>query len=293
MTCAPITSLATDARGMKALCAFWDEMADFSAGEMDAALRHLMEWFACEVGADNVIWLGAIRVLRGPEVKADPFSGWRLRVRRTLVPDSEAYQKVIAAYYSNEHYGKLTSSYYQPHEIERSKVHGGITGHVMMARAGKFRIYLLRDGWIDFAKFQKSEHYQLYYLDQDVTDRMWIGFPLNADTESIFLVDQVKLGRRSRQFTQREAILAALAVRGLREFHRRTLLYHGLLQGEKPLSALERQILQGLLTSRTEKEIAEATGQKLSTMHKYVTSIYTQFRVQGRAALMALWLGSK
>ncbi len=277
---------------MQALCTLWDEMAGFPAGEMDAALRHLMEWFAREVGADNVIWLGAVRVLREAQAKGDPFSGWRLRVRRTLVPDSEAYQKVIAAYYSNEHYGKLTSSYYQAHKGQQSNVHGGITGHVMMARAGKFRIYLLRDGWINFAEFQKSEHYQLYYRDQGVTDRMWIGFPLNADTESIFLVDRVRAGRRAQRFTKREAALAGLAVRGLREFHRRTLLYHGLLLGEKPFGSLERQIIQGLLTSRTEKEIAAATGQKLSTMHKYVTSIYTQFRVQGRAALMALWLGS-
>ena len=66
-----------------------------------------------------------------------------------------------------------------------------------------------------------------------------------------------------------------------------------LLMADKLLSPTERRVLQGLLTGLTEKEIAVATGQKITTLHKYVKSLYAIFGVKSRAALLALWLGDK
>lgn len=58
-----------------------------------------------------------------------------------------------------------------------------------------------------------------------------------------------------------------------------------------PLTPVERQVLQSLLTGLSEKAIASAQSQSYHTTHEYVTSIYRKFGVNNRAALMALWLG--
>jgi DNA-binding CsgD family transcriptional regulator len=275
------------------LFALWQTLTGFPAGETDAALGELMHWIARRIDADNVIWIGAVRVLRGPAAKTDPFLGWRLRARRPLHPDSKAYREQLARYYLSEHYGKRTSTFYARSHEEKKDAHIGMTGHASLAGAGRFRVHRLRDGWIDFDAFRRTPHYRIYYRDAGIVDRMTIGFPVSADTESFLLIDRWRRtqGPHRRPFTQRDAAVAGAAVQGAPELHRRILLTHGLFVGDKPLSPTERQILQRLLTGQTEKEIAHATGQKPATLHKYVTSLYAQFGVKSRAALMALWLG--
>jgi DNA-binding CsgD family transcriptional regulator len=53
-----------------------------------------------------------------------------------------------------------------------------------------------------------------------------------------------------------------------------------------------RRIVGKLLTGLSEKEIAASLNQSVSTTHKHITTIYARFGVNGRAALMALWLGA-
>lgn len=279
---------------METVHTLWDELAGIPAWEMDAALRRLMEALARQVDADDVLWLGAIRILRGAVAEKDPFLGWRLRIRRTLLPDSEHYRKLVASYLQNEHYGKLTASYYQRRGAQQIEPHIGMASRALVEGAGKFRAHRMRDGWIDFPAFRRSMHYQLYYRDMGIADRIWVAVPLGDGAESVFLLDrhQSEGGSRNR-FIKREADLAATALRGIPEFHRRLFLYNGLQAGDKPLSPMERQIICGLLTGKTEKEIAETTGQKPQTLHKYVTSLYSRFEVRSRAGLMALWLNGR
>lgn len=278
---------------MDSLFRLWDALAAHPAGEMDEALKFLMRWIAEKIGADNVVWIGALRVLKGAEAKGDPFLGWRLRGRRPLRPDPSSYQKQLGSYYLSEHYGKLTPTYYSRSHEDRKDAHVGMTSRAAMAGAGKFRVHRMRDGWIDFRAFEKTLHYELYYRDPGIEDRIWIGFPINPNSESFFLIDRFRgRGRKARlHFSMEEAMLAAAAVRGIPEFHRRLFLSNGLMVGDKPLSPTERHILQGLLGGRPEKEIAEAMGQKLATTHTHVKKLYTVFGVKSRAALMALWLG--
>ncbi len=281
---------AADAASLYAL---WQRMAKFPASEWDAGLQCLMEWIAETIGADNVIWIGAIRVMRGPKAADDPFLGWRLRVRRPLRPDPEPYRSQLSAYYTKDHYGKLTPTFYdRSHELKK-EAHVGLTSRASMAGAGKFRVHRLRDGWIDFSAFRRSLHYRLYYEEAGIRDRIWVGFPVTEDRESFFLIDRFQPpGERLRPtFTLRQAALAGDAARGLPEFHRRLFLSSGLMTSDKPMTPTEQEILRGLLTSRSEKEIATALGQKPATLHKYVTALYQRFGVKGRAALMALWLG--
>ncbi len=265
----------------------WDELGTLPAEGVDRGLIHLMEWIVKHIGASNVAWLGALRVLRGAGAKGDPFSGWRFRIRRVLRPNTKSYAKVLAAYYDTEHRGKGAVVANPKKQVrEQAMFHSGMAGRKMMSLAGAFRVVLLRDGWIDFEAFRKTGHYELYYRQQGLTDKAAIGFPLNADAESIFLIDRTR-GR----FTERHQALLQMALRGIREFHRRLFLDHGLLAGGTPLTPLQRRIVQGLLSGLTEKEIALATGQKMKTMHSYVTGLYARFGVKGRAALSALWLG--
>src|SRR5271156_6341727 len=96
-----------------AIFELWQQLARFPASQTDAALTHLQEWIAKEIDADNVVWVGGVRILRGAAAKADPFLGWRLRARVALRPDPPPYREQFAEYYTSEHYGKLTPTYYR------------------------------------------------------------------------------------------------------------------------------------------------------------------------------------
>jgi len=145
-----------------------------------------------------------------------------------------------------------------------------------VAGAGRFRVHRIRDGWIDFAAFRRTAHYQLHYRDAGICDRILIGFPVGRRHKSFFLIDRFQKpgAPRRRRFSLREATLAGQAVRGVPELHRRMFLGCGLLAGDKLLSLMEQRILRGLLGCLSEKAVAAATGQKPATLHKYVTTLY-------------------
>ena len=88
--------------------------------------------------------------------------------------------------------------------------------------------------------FRKTGQDDLYCRQQGLTDKAGVGVPLNADAESIFLIDRTR-GR----FTERHKALLQMALRGIRESHRRLFLGHGLLTGGTPLTPLQRRIMQG------------------------------------------------
>jgi DNA-binding CsgD family transcriptional regulator len=268
----------------------WQRLAAFPASRTDAALLHLQEWIAEHIGADNVIWIGTSRALSGKPAEADAFLGWRLRDRVALHPDPEPYRKQLSQYFDKEHYGKLSPTYYERSHEAQKEDHVGMDSRASMAGAGHFRTFRIRH-YIDFAAFKKTSHYKRYYLHGGVHDRIGVGFPVGPDHESFFLIDRWQ-GKNRRLFSLREETLAGTAVRGAPELHRRLLLGNGLLMGDKLLSPVERKILQGLLAGLTEKDIAHSVGQKLSTVHKYVTELYPRFGVTSRPALMALWLGA-
>jgi DNA-binding CsgD family transcriptional regulator len=277
---------------MEEIHVLWDELSAFSPSRIDDALAHLMGWFQQHLDVDNVLWLGSLRMLDEEVATNDPLLGWRLRARRVLLPDTEEYLKLVASYFGSAHYGKLTSSYYGGKHGPDTDVHVGTTSRTLVAEAGKFRAHRMRDGWIDYAKFRRTDHYRLYYTELNISDRIWVVFPLNAHTESVFLLDRHHRGSGSRKnFTDADTALAATALRGLREFHRRLLLGHGVLRGVKALSPLKVKILAQLLSGRPEKEIAVTLGQKPLTLRKTIAGIYAEFGVKTRLELLALWLG--
>jgi DNA-binding CsgD family transcriptional regulator len=269
-----------------------EQLAGFPASGARRALRHLMKWLSCEIDADNIIWIAAIRVLDGSQAKNDPFFGWRLRERYPLHPDPKPYQQVLAQYYQPEHYGKLTPTY-RSRSHEPKIDHVGMTGRASLAGAGHFRVHRLRDkDWLDFNALRRTEHYRLYFELPGIIDRILVGVPVSSACESFVMIHRHRAqdGSRRKLFTRREAQLAGEIMRGVPELHRRLFLGNGLLTGDKPLSPTERRILNGLLDGLTEKEIASAIGQRFATTHKYVKSLYVRYGVTSRASLMALWL---
>jgi DNA-binding CsgD family transcriptional regulator len=277
---------------MQLIYGLWDELSAFPAGCADEALIHLMRWFQKHLDVDNVIWLGSLLMLDEMAARNDPLLGWRLRVRRSFILERESYQKLVASYFANEHYGRLTPAFYRKGNRPDADVHVGMASRAVVRGAGTFRVHRMRDGWIDYGKFRKTEHYRLYYEEPEIADRIWLIFPVSPTVESIILLDRYKSGKRAHpHFTKEEAGIAGTALRGAREFHRRLLLQHGVYKSVKPLTPLKTRVLQGLLSGKPEKEIAASLGQKPMTMRKYVKELYVEFGVRTRPELMSLWLG--
>lgn len=266
-------ALKTTAR-MEAVYALWDNLGQFPADSTDAALEQLFQGLKVLLKADNVKWVAAVRMFKDATAGSDSMRGWRLQAKSDLVPDTEDYEKMIRCMFERG-------------DPADSDFHVGHATIGIIERMGKFQAHRMRDGWIPYEEFAATEHYRIHYTGLGITDRMWLSIPLNADAESVFMLDRTG---SSPHFSLQEAKLAATILRGIRSFHRRLFLDRGLLIGDKPLSPVTRRILQKLLTGMSEKEIAASMGQTVSTTHKYVKTVYARFGVNGRAALMTLWL---
>jgi DNA-binding CsgD family transcriptional regulator len=247
----------------------WDELADFGSDATNEALMHCMHTICGWIGAQNAFWIGAVRIAAKNEMDSDPASGWRIgRV-----------EPLNAEFVNLE---RLQTSRQPPHAFDP-----GDAAPAVISGAGQFRIYSLGTGVADLEAFQKTEHYDRFYRQPGVSDRIWVVFPINVDAESYFVFDTHEEGRR---FGKNELYMAAEALRGIKWFHRQQLLAHGLGISDAPLTQAERRILAGLLSGASEKIIAHQLNLTQGTVHQYVTNVYRKFGVRGRAEFMALWL---
>lgn len=244
----------------------WDELADFDVARHDDALEQLLGTLCGLVDAQNASWFATVRLPgTGPD---DVLNGWRPRIYRFL----HSSQRLDAAV------RQLTAL------IERHEVDVSVARRV--TDAGALRVSRLADvvpeDWFG------SEYYSRFYVKLGFSDAIVAGCPVNADTEVHFGLLRA-MGKPRFTAADRDTVFATL--RSLRWFHRQYLLSHGLLVATTPLTLVEREVLQGLLSGRTEKEIAAAQERGAHTTHEYVKTIYRKFGVTSRAALMALWLG--
>lgn len=246
--------------------ALWDDLADFDAARVDAALDHLLASLCELVAAQNAMWFGAVRM--ADIMPGDPVHGWRPHTIRHLHPSRP----------------RETVAKEQARNLEQGSV--DITTIRNAALAGTFRanrlIDLVPESWFD------SEYYQLCYRDVGYEDAIWAGFPINEDVEVYFGILR-DIGHPRFSAAERDTV--AYALRGLKWFHRRQVLGHGLLAASSPLTPTERSVLQSLLTGQSEKQIAAAMGKSYHTTHEHVSSLFRKFDVKNRAGLMALWLG--
>lgn len=269
------------------ICKLWDELAVLCPQHIDEALRHCMSVICDMAGADDACWFGMVRVSdtckpakgrpiaakyewRERPIKAnDPTMGWRIGALARMTPlDPEAER----ARYK---------------EIQQLDDKEGDTNRTFLAEAGQFRVYSLHDGTIDLAAFQKTEHYDFFYRQSRISDRLWIVFPVTANTESCFVFD---ICGRDERFSADAIGAATQCLRGIKWFHHQALLSHGLGISEASLTPVERRVASLLLTGATEKEIAERMSVKPGSVHQYCVDIYQKYGVRGRLEFMALWL---
>jgi DNA-binding CsgD family transcriptional regulator len=59
---------------------------------------------------------------------------------------------------------------------------------------------------------------------------------------------------------------------------------------QEPLTPMQREVLQLLLSDKTEKEIAGELGQSFHATHTDVKDIFRKYNVKSRTGLMAVWL---
>lgn len=246
--------------------ALWDDLADFEAARIDAALIHLMQTVCGLVNARHAYWMGGIRI--DQDAHKDALLGWR--------PAAVHHMKEFPAYRDAYHDGLR--------DIDSSIVSECSLNHVL--KAGKFRASLMKEH-VSPAYFE-SEEYDRLYRRCSVTDTIFVVFPINRDAESYFCF--MRVGQR-KPFTKEDRDLAAFALRGIKWFHRQLMLSHGLLIAQQPLTAAERRVLNLLLSAQPEKRIAQELGLSPATTHTYVTGIYRKFGINSRAGLAALWLG--
>ncbi len=246
----------------------WDELAEFPATETHKACAHLMRTLSCWIDGDRPAWLGVVRLLSGRTAMKDSLRGWRqgaLFFIDPLTPEERAL--------SLEAHTRTTGF--------------GMTTEALAATCGTFRAHRMRDGFVDFKAFEKTEHYQRFYKNIGVCDRIWIGMPVTSQAESFFLIDRRK---RSKRFTPAQLKLAAYTLRGVRWFHRRRMLEHWLGVAQKPLTPQERRILRELLTGKVVKQIAADIGLSTHTTGDHIKGIFKKFGVNSRTELMAIWL---
>jgi len=246
--------------------ALWDQLADFSVGDGDAALTHLLSALRTMFSARNVLW-GVLVRLPSPK-RNDPLLGWRPRLVRVLDPIPAVAASV------QKQYDTLWSD-----KVDLSQI-------LSMSGDEPFRVRLLFEAlppeWFE------GEHYRRHYLDVGYADSVSARIALNDDVRvRLFIFRDAQAPRFSAQDAQR----LGFVMRALRWFYRQQLLGHGLLIANAPLTPAERRVLLALLEGDTEKHIAQKLNQSPNTTHFHVKSIYAKFGVRNRATLTALWLG--
>lgn len=239
--------------------ALWDALADFDVSEFKAASTHLMAVLAGRFGLLNVTWAGAVRLTTGERSQSDDvMRRWRVAAAQSLRPHIPPPHRI-----------------YDLPESDPSM-------DIPLRDLGCFRNYTF--GHELPAEWFESPFFQQHYGDHGIRDATFVGFPINADCESHF-------GFWADRVLEDEAIaFIAYALRGIKWFHRRMMLSHGLMLASSPLTPAEHRVTQLLLTDASEKYIADQLGLAESTTHQHVVTIYRKFGVRSRVGLMSLWL---
>lgn len=239
------------------------------------------------IDADDANWYGLLRLTEnghatnGKRLTAkydfttqapsahDPMGGWRIGVMVRL----------------NELCAEAERKRYKAWQAIEDKA--GETSRAIASMSGQFRAHTLLGGLVDMAQFQQTEHYDFFYRQRDIADRLWVVFPVTGNSESCFVFDKHGQGR---QFEINQVRTAKQCMRGIKWFHRHALLSHGLGICTASLTPKERDVLSQLLTGDSEKEIARKFNITPGSAHQYCVSIYQKFGIHGRLELMALWL---
>jgi DNA-binding CsgD family transcriptional regulator len=145
-----------------------------------------------------------------------------------------------------------------------------------------------REEFFDDCQWQRIPFVQSVIRALDIGPSIYAASRLQVPNRGMFLSLHRPWNDRCR-FESRDLERVNLL---LELVHRMASLF--CCKGPEPhLSPRLRQTLQGLLAGWSEKEIAHDLGLSSSTVHHYVTEIYSLFRVHSARELMVLLLGPK
>jgi DNA-binding CsgD family transcriptional regulator len=250
----------------EAVARLWHELAAFPASRIDAALAHCLRELTKLLGATNGLWVGVVREDEYPP--DDELAGWRPRATGYLHFSAEREQRVTALL-RDQRAGRV-----DPQTIS------------MVARSGTTRA-CLRSELVPDDVWRKSRLYNEVLHPLGVEDRLMGSHVIDARHESYMALDR---GAGDPPFAERERDVFALFLHGSPAFQSNLMRSHGLLGAQAALAPREREILQMLLTNRTERDIAEELKLTEPAVHQYVVSILRTFGVKRRVGLMARWL---
>lgn len=245
----------------------WDRLSDLPPARVREGVQLLLASLCELLGADDACWSAAVRQSEVP--REDLLQGWRPRMAQGLRSE-----------------GPIERAFAQGLKRLRTHNQPDVTTIAHARAAGQFRVCRLCDN-VPASWFQ-SDFYRSVYLESGLGDAMHAATPITATVEAYVVIAR---GPEAPRFSEAERDLFGRALQGLRWFHRRALLSHGLLVAAVPLTITERAVLDVLLTGRTEKEIAAVLQRSFHTTREHIASIYRKFGVNNRAQLMALWLG--
>lgn len=253
-----------DAQRWRQIADLWRELAEHPACEahgLETLLgRRLGEMVSARSGFFVISARGA------PPTPQDPLAGWRVPEMIYVDADEERIRL--------------------GHEFARSGqavVDPLVQAH--LHRAGQPRA-LLRPDLVDERTWSTSPSRELYSAS-GVRDRLTAVLPIRSDLEFFVVLDR-PTGESA--FAERERRLLEVILSGLLPSAHRILRSRGHLDARRPLTPREREVLQQLLTGRSEKQIASYLELKRGTVHEHITRIYAKFGVQSRVELMSLWL---
>lgn len=247
--------------------AMWDRVAELGATEVERALALMLGELTELVDAHYTWWMGALRL--SELFVRDPVSGWRPRVVYNLHPSPER------EYAKREHCRRIESGEIDPSVVEN------------LRGAGTFRVNIMHEMLPE--TWFSSDYYQSLYKPFEMRDAIYVVTPVGDNVESWMAFERNGFDKPLYGAYERE--LLAYAMQPMKWFHRQLILRQGVHLAEEPLTDSERRVLNGLLTEKTEQEIADELTLSQATVHTYCTRIYRKFGVRGRAGLTALWLG--
>jgi DNA-binding CsgD family transcriptional regulator len=248
----------------------WDELAAFPSAEIVRAWRHLATTISGWIQADMFYWVATVRLLHGEQAANDPLFGWRVKVVEFLDPPTVAEKQAAQR--------ELGDRLDEP----------GMTTIAAVRDSGTFRVHRLHHEFIDLDKFRTTDYYREHFVELGIRDELFVACPLSPEAEAFYVFNRRKI---DGLYTAADADLAGYALRGLSWFHRQMFYSHGLLVAQEPLTPTQREVLQLLLSEKSEKAIAAELGQSYNTTHTHVKEIFRKYNVKSRAGLMAVWLG--
>jgi len=245
----------------------WDRVTDLGAPNLDEALRLFLNELTQLLDANYTWWMGALKV--ADVAQSDPVFGWRPSAVYNLHPSPER------EYVKQEHCKRIESG-----AIDQSVI-------ANLQHVGEFRINIMHEmmpkSWFS------GDYYNALYKPFELRDVIYVVTPISESVESWMAFE--RNGFDKPFYGDYEKELLDYAVRPMKWFHRQLVLRHGVHLVDEPLNDSERRVVNGLLTDKTEQEIADELSLSPATVHTYCTRIYRKFGVRGRAGMTALWLG--